>query len=124
MRDSELETCPVCGGDGRIQVSHDHERCPACHGSGRRALDTGFHDVTKTKPSHHHPKDRGGAKAKQTWPETGSGRALADEVKAASIPDEQKEKLTRSIIDYENSKGTMTKTFSRLLRKQLRALVD
>jgi hypothetical protein len=50
------ELCRLCGGDGRIgnALGGSSATCPGCHGSGRRA-DTsgGFHDVTKTKPSHY-----------------------------------------------------------------------
>lgn len=118
---TELETCPVCGGDGRIQTSYSSSSCPACRGSGRRSQNTGFHDVTKTKPSHHQaavPKDA----VDKNWPSTAQGVLLAEEVKALAVSDADKAKLTRNIIDYENQKGEITKTFTRLLRKQIRAL--
>jgi len=121
MSRMEMDNCPVCGGDGRISVRNDTTSCPACSGSGRRSQDTGFHDVTKTKPEHHHPGKQEKA-AKKTWPETHQGRQLADLVKETALSDDQKAKLTRSIIDYENQKGIITKTFTRLLRKQLREL--
>ena len=117
----EIDPCPVCGGDGRISTSYSTSSCPACRGSGRRNKNTGFHDVTKTKPSHHRPPADKKA-AKKNWPETPQGILLANEVKAASLSPEQTEKLTRSIVDYENQKGEVTKTFTRLLRKQLREL--
>ena len=50
------DPCRTCGGDGRIDnaLGGTSARCPSCHGTGRRAeLTPGFHDVTKTKPSHH-----------------------------------------------------------------------
>ena len=72
-------------------------------------------------PSHHHPGEQK-KEAKKTWPETHPGKQLANEVKASTLSDDQKEKLTRSIIDYENQKGQITKTFTRLLRKQLREM--
>ncbi len=83
-------------------------------------MDTGFHDVTKTKPSHHRPANQVPA-AKKTWPDTPGGVLLANDVKATDLPEDQKAKLIRSIIDYENQKGQITKTFTRLLRKQIRA---
>jgi hypothetical protein len=55
-------------------------------------------------------------------PTTPLGVELLQEVTAAAISDDDKAKLTRSIVDYENQKGQVTKTFTRLLRKQLRAL--
>lgn len=119
----EDETCGVCGGDGRIHTAHQTTSCPACRGSGRRKERAGFHDVTKTKPSHHHPAGSSKA-AKKTWPESGLGVRLAEEVKAAKLADDVHQKLIQSIIDYEDRKGEVTKTFSRLLRKELRALTQ
>ncbi len=120
---TEIDTCPVCGGDGRIYTSVSSTSCPACRGSGRRNMNTGFHDVTKTKPSHHLPKhQQGKKKEKKTDPETPQGIGLAKEVKDANLSENDTTKLIRSIIDYENQKGQITKTFTRLLRKQLRAL--
>lgn len=114
-----LESCPVCGGDGRISTSYSTRSCPACSGSGRRTEDRGFHDVTKTKPEHHHPAAKKGEK--QTGPRTPQGKALAKEVTDSKLPDAAKARLTQSIIDYENKKGEMTKTFSRIVRKEIRA---
>jgi hypothetical protein len=117
----DMDPCPVCGGDGRILTSYSSTSCPACHGSGRRSLNTGFHDVTKTKPEHHPPAGDKTA-VKKTWPETPQGTSLANEVKATALSEKQKAKLTQSIIDYEERKGQITKTFTRLLRKQIREL--
>ncbi|MEZ4446361.1 MAG: molecular chaperone DnaJ [Polyangiaceae bacterium] len=117
----DREPCGVCGGDGRIDTAHQSTACPACHGSGRRGDRVGFHDVTKTKPSHHEPEAVKGAK--KIWPATALGHTLAEEVKATSLGDDVKARLTQSIIDYEDRKGQVTKTFSRLLRKQLRELI-
>lgn len=117
---NELETCGVCGGDGRIATGRQTSKCPACYGSGRRSEQPRFRDVTKTKPSHHHPAVPKNADKKPTWPVTPQGKELANEVKATDLPDKDKARLTQSIIDYENRKGQMTKTFARLIRKQLR----
>jgi RecJ-like exonuclease len=117
------DRCMVCGGDGRISTAYQSTSCPACHGSGRRAEDVGFHDVTKTKPSHHRPAGSQERAPKKTWPSTLEGVRLAEEVKAAALADDVKARLTQSIIDYEERKGECTKTFSRLVRKQLRDLV-
>ncbi len=118
------ETCPVCGGDRRISNSFggSSATCPACHGSGRRAKNEGFHDVTKTKPSHYRPANEAkGPKKKQTWPETSGGMMLAREVRdSTTCEEETKAKLIRDIIDYERTHPQMTKTFSRIVRKQLR----
>ena len=116
------DPCGVCGGDGRITTAHHSATCPGCHGSGRRAEHVVFHDVTKTKPSHHHPAGQTKA-AKKTRPSTHEGTRLASEIEATSLADDVKAKLTQSIIDYEERKGECTKTFSRLVRKQLRDLV-
>jgi hypothetical protein len=121
------ETCGICGGDGRIQNSFANEtRCPGCHGSGRRSEDTGFHDVTKTKASHHRPTNRAAAPAeKQTWPSTFEGAQLAKDVQAsATVSNETKAKLVREIIEYEVSHGKCTQTFAKKIRKQVRPAVS
>jgi len=115
------ESCRVCGGDGRIDNSFGNvAKCPSCHGSGKRSKDTGFHDVTKTKPSHHLPTNRAGVVEKQTWPSTAMGGALATEIKASALSEDAKAKLTREIIDYEGSHGLCTQTFLKKIRKQFR----
>ena len=119
------ETCRVCGGDGRIgNAMGDTKTCPACHGSGRRAEDTGWRDVTKTKPSHYKTpqvKKADGTTAPASGPRSPEGIRLAGEVRASTIiSSEDKEKLTREIAAYEASHGHCTKTFSKKIRKQLR----
>jgi len=116
------ETCGVCGGDGRIITAHQSTSCPACRGSGYKSENVGFHDVTKTKPSHHEKRGPGGKVAKKTAPTTPAGRELAEAVKAAGLSDEVTARLTHSIMDYEDRKGSITKTFSRLIMKEVRAL--
>jgi hypothetical protein len=119
-----IDACMICGGDGRITNSFggSSATCPACHGSGRRAEDRGFHDVTKTKPEHRRPAASAGAPQKTNWPTTAEGAQLATEVKdSPHLSPELKAKLTRQIIDYEASHGQCTKTFSRVIRKELRA---
>jgi hypothetical protein len=116
------ESCRICGGDGRIDNSFGNvAKCPSCHGSGKRAQDTGFHDVTKTKPSHHLPSNRvGSVVEKQTWPTTPQGMQLATEIKGATtLSEDTKGKLTREIIEHEASHGLCTGTFVKKMRKQL-----
>ena len=117
------ESCRICGGDGRIDNSFGNvAKCPSCHGSGKRAQDTGFHDVTKTKPSHHLPSNRAGVVEKQTWPSTPTGAQLATEIRdAASLNADTKARLTREIIEHEGTHGLCTKTFLKKMRKQLPA---
>jgi DnaJ-class molecular chaperone len=120
---SQGEACSICGGDGRIANAFGSTTtCPSCHGSGRRMETTGFHDVTKTKASHHQPTNRLGVAApKETWPTTPSGQLLATEVRDSPIcTKETKARLIREIIDYEDSHGQCTQTFSRKIRKQVR----
>src|ERR1700683_2061127 len=102
------ESCNTCGGDRRIGNSFGlTTTCPSCHGSGRRAESTGFHDVTKTKPSHHRATNKAAAGAKAQWPVTFEGGQLATEVQAsASCTAEAKAKLIREIIDHEDSHGS------------------
>ena len=116
------ETCGVCGGDGRIGNSFGlTSTCPACHGSGKRAEDTGFHDVTKTKPSHHRRSNTAVVVEKPTWPSTHGGAELAKEVQeSAAVSKETKERLIREIMDHEATHGQCTQTFVKKLRKQVR----
>ncbi len=116
----EREPCAFCGGEGRIRAgARGTASCPACRGSGSRPDDVGFYDVTKTKPSHHHPADSM-KDGKRIAPVTAGGRLLVEEVKESKLPDKDKARLTQSIIDYEARKGECTKTFSRLVRKEVR----
>jgi len=118
------ETCGVCGGDGQVSNSFGggSKRCPGCNGTGLRSEDgERFHDVTKTKPSHHRPQGNVPAAEKQTWPSTFEGGQLGKEVQdSPHLNDALKARLIREIIDYETSHGTCTKTFSKKIRKQIR----
>ncbi len=118
----DVEPCGTCGGDRRIANSFGSlTTCPSCHGSGRRAEDTGFRDVTKTKPSHRTPTNRTPQVEKQVWPATPEGARLATEVKdCVSVSLEVKSRMTREIIDHETSHGTCTQTFLKKVRKQMR----
>ncbi|HVH47374.1 MAG TPA: molecular chaperone DnaJ [Labilithrix sp.] len=122
MKESEPNVCGVCGGDGRLENAWGQvAKCPSCGGSGRRREDTGFHDVTKTKQSHHRNTNRLGAPAeKQTWPSTTVGAQLATEIKGSTLSEETKARLTREIIDHEATHGQVTKTFMKKIRTQLR----
>ena len=111
--------CGVCGGGGRIEAgSRGTTACPACRGLASNYDDELYRDKT-TRPSLQGSTD--GKKDKITWPTTFGGKALADEVKASNLSAEDQAKLTRKIIDYEASKGEMTKTFARIVRKEIRA---
>jgi len=117
----EAESCRMCGGDGRVgnAFGGSTARCPSCHGTGRRAEATfGFHDVTKTKPSHFKaaPQVAAGPKV----PVTAQGVLLASEVGAAPLSAEAKTKLIVEIVNHESTHGACTKTFLKKVRKQLR----
>ena len=117
------EICGVCGGDGRIanSFSGSDARCPACLGTGRRSTDTGFRDVTKTKPAHYVQSNRAPVVEKQVWPSTAEGARLATEVKdSPRVSAQTKAQLTREIIEHEDSHGTCTQTFVKKIRKQVR----
>ncbi len=118
----EIDLCGVCGGDGRLENAWGQvAKCPACHGSGRRGEDTGFHDVTKTKPAHHLQSNRAPVVEKQTWPSTPMGDVLAKEIRdAPNLTADVKARLTREIIDHEATHGQCTKTFLKKIRKQFR----
>lgn len=118
------EACGVCGGDGRIanSFSGSTATCPGCHGTGRRSMDTGFRDVTKTKPSHFQkPVPKGAPAEKQQGPTTFEGTQLAKEVSACTtISEATKTKLTIEIAEHEATHGKCTQTFLKKIRKQLR----
>jgi hypothetical protein len=129
MFDSSSESCVMCGGDGRIGNAFGATKtCPGCGGSGRRHEDYGHRDVTKTKTSQGRAPtaakkiDKEAEAPKRTTPLTLEGIKLAEEVKAsASISSDTKIRLVREIVDYEVSHGSCTHTFTKKLRKQLRA---
>ncbi len=118
-----LDTCGICGGDGRIanSFSGSTASCPGCHGTGRKSDESGgFRDVTKTKPSHHRPANQPAADKKQPGPTTFAGVQLAKEVDGAGLSADAKAKLTREIADHEASHGQCTQTFIKKVRKQIR----
>jgi hypothetical protein len=116
------ELCRVCGGDGRIgnALGRSTATCPGCHGSGRRAELGGFHDVTKTKPSHYtrnEPVVAAGPKV----PVTSEGMQLASEVNASLVlSTDAKTRLVAEITNHESTHGRCTKTFLKKIRKQTR----
>jgi DnaJ-class molecular chaperone len=115
------ELCGICGGDGRI--NDGEARCPSCRGTGRKVEDTGFRDVTKTKPSHYKPQGAAAAAAaaKETGPTTGMGQLLAREIDACTtIAADTKARLVREVVDHEATHGKVTETFVKKVRKQLR----
>ena len=118
----EVESCRMCGGDGRIgnALGGSSATCPSCHGSGRRAEAAyGFHDVTKTKPSHHRPAAAISAGPKGTT--TAEGAQLAAEVSASAVlTADAKARLLAEIVNHESTHGRCTKTFVKKVRKQAR----
>jgi hypothetical protein len=116
------ELCRMCGGDGRIgnALGGTTATCPSCHGSGRRAeMSPGFHDVTKTKPSHYRP-----AVPEPTGPRvptTPEAVQLAREVSASTVlAEEAKRRLIAEIVNHEGTHGRCTRTFIKKVRKQTR----
>jgi hypothetical protein len=118
----EFEICRMCGGDGRIgnALGGSSATCPSCHGSGRRAEAAyGFHDVTKTKLSHHRPAAATPAGPK--GPATAEGAQLAAEVAASAVlTADAKARLLAEIVNHESTHGRCTKTFVKKVRKQAR----
>jgi RecJ-like exonuclease len=116
------EPCVVCGGDGQIGNAFGRStKCPTCHGSGRRQEAVGFHDVTKTKPSHHKQANKNVPVEKQTWPSTHEGGQLATDIRdSGTLSADSKAKLIREIIDHEATHGQCTQTFIKKVRKQVR----
>jgi hypothetical protein len=122
MRDP-VDVCATCGGDGYIWNSFGlKNRCPSCRGSGKRVPDEGFHDVTKTKPSHYLKSNlKGAAPPKPTWPTTFEGGQLAGEVRdSKTVSQETKDRLVREIMEHESAHGQCTQTFIKKVRKQIR----
>jgi hypothetical protein len=116
------ETCRMCGGDGRVgnALGGTTATCPSCHGSGRRAeASPGFHDVTKTKPSHHRPAVP--ASTGPAGPATREGVQLASEVSASPVlAEDAKRRLIAEIVNHESTHGRCTRTFIKKVRKQTR----
>lgn len=118
-----METCRVCGGDGRIgnAFGGSSTTCPGCRGTGRRSDSEGLlRDVTKTKPSHHRPAAKADAAAKSNVPTTFEGVGLAKEVSASHLSEEVKARLIREIVEYEGSHGRCTQTFTKKIRRQVK----
>lgn len=97
--------------------------CPSCRGSGRRAEDgPRFHDVTKTKPSHHRPAVKAAAPSGPRTPVTPEGTQLAREVSASTgLAEDAKIRLVAEIVNHEIGHGRCTKTFVKKIRKQTKA---
>ena len=118
----DLEPCRMCGGDGRVgnALGGSSTTCPSCHGSGRRAeMAYGFHDVTKTKPSHHRPVAP--VSTGPRGPTTAEGAQLAAEVNASPVlGQDAKTRLLAEIVNHESTHGRCTKTFIKKVRKQTR----
>jgi len=118
----EGELCRMCGGDGRVgnALGGSSATCPSCHGSGRRAeTSPGFHDVTKTKPSHHRPP--AAVPAGPKVPMTAEGVQLAREVSASAVlAEDAKTRLIAEIVNHESTHGRCTRTFVKKVRKQTR----
>lgn len=111
----------MCGGDGRIgnALGGSSATCPSCHGSGRRAESSGFHDVTKTKPSHY--RQAAAVPAGPKVPTTAEGSQLAAEVNASAVLGaDAKQRLIAEIVNHESTHGRCTKTFLKKVRKQAR----
>ena len=119
------ELCRLCGGDGRIgnALGRSSATCPGCHGSGRRAdTSSGFHDVTKTKPSHHQrPPASAAIPAGPKGPTTAEGVQLALEVSTSTVlAADAKTRLIAEITNHESTHGRCTRTFIKKVRKQAR----
>jgi len=113
----------MCGGDGRIDnaLGGTSARCPSCHGTGRRAeMTSGFHDVTKTKPSHHQAPGPSAASGPRV-PVTAEAIQLSRDVNAsATLGADAKTRLLAEILAHELAHGRCTKTFIKKVRKQAR----
>jgi hypothetical protein len=118
------DLCRLCGGDGRIgnALGRSSATCPSCHGSGRRAeTSSGFHDVTKTKPSHYSRPEVATTPKGPKGPTTPEGIQLALEVNASAVlAEDAKTRVLAEIVNHESTHGRCTKTFIKKIRKQTR----
>jgi hypothetical protein len=116
------ELCRMCGGDGRVgnALGGTTATCPSCHGSGRRAeTSPGFHDVTKTKPSHYRPAEP--ISTGPRGPTSPEAVQLAREVAASPVlAEDAKKRLLAEIVNHESTHGRCTRTFIKKVRKQTR----
>jgi hypothetical protein len=82
-------------------------------------MSPGFHDVTKTKPSHHRPAAT--VAPGPRGPATSEGMQLAQEVNASTVlAEDAKTRLIAEILNHESTHGRCTKTFIKKVRKQAR----
>ena len=82
---------------------------------------SGFHDVTKTKASHHRQTNKAEVVEKAQWPVTFEGAQLATEIRdSPTCQSAVKAKLIREIMDHEGTHGQCTQTFLKKMRKQIR----
>jgi hypothetical protein len=87
-----------------------------------------FHDVTKTKPSHHERSPgQGGSNGlnKPTGPKVPTsleGVNLAAEINASALAADAKARLVAEVVNHETThEGHCTQTFLKKLRKQVKA---
>jgi len=82
-------------------------------------MSSGFHDVTKTKPSHYRPS--GAIPTGPKGPTTSEGVQLAVEVRGSPVlAEDAKTRLLAEIMNHESTHGRCTKTFIKKIRKQTR----
>jgi hypothetical protein len=82
-------------------------------------MTSGFHDVTKTKPSHYAPVSA--ASTAPRGPITSEAVQLSSEVGASlALSADAKTRLLAEILNHELSHGRCTKTFIKKVRKQVR----
>jgi len=97
-------------------------RSPRIGATDRRGdTSTAFHDVTKTKPSHHQRPETAATLKGPKGPTTSEGAELASEVAASTLlADDAKARLLAEIINHESTHGRCTHTFIKKVRKQAR----
>jgi hypothetical protein len=120
---ADENACVVCGGDRFISNSAGgRATCSGCGGSGVRGREAGLgmKDVTKTKPQRTNGLN--GRPVRPTHALSLEGIELEKIITGATISSQKKAELLKSIIDFEVERGRLTETFSKKVRKQLRAL--
>ena len=116
---TDTDLCFGCGGDGKITNSaHNIATCPMCRGSGRkgREVGLGLKDVTKTKEKGSNRTD---LVEKQNHLNSTLGTKLEGLINQQPWSDTKKQEVLREAITFEQTKGIITETKFKEMRKKM-----
>jgi hypothetical protein len=118
MTDTSDDSCVVCGGD-RIYTNAFGSRtaCPGCGGTGKknRFVGLGNKDVTKTKVRGSNSATK---PPRPTHPTSALGLKLEGMVQKQQMSTDKRSRIINQIIDFEETKGSVTQTFFTKVRKE------